>query len=51
MLTRARELAREAQQDLLAPLSEEERGQLHDLLLRLALATREVGAPAQPRRR
>jgi DNA-binding MarR family transcriptional regulator len=42
MLARGRELAAGAQEDLLAPLSEEERAQLHELLLRLALATREV---------
>jgi DNA-binding MarR family transcriptional regulator len=54
-LTRGRELARLAQDDLLAPLNGEEREQLHGLLLRLALATKEVrpgngrdpgGAPA-----
>jgi DNA-binding MarR family transcriptional regulator len=37
MLTRGRELAMQAQADLLEPLSQEERDQLHDLLLRLAL--------------
>jgi DNA-binding MarR family transcriptional regulator len=36
-LARGRELAMGAQADLLAPLSEEEREQLHELLLRLAL--------------
>jgi DNA-binding MarR family transcriptional regulator len=41
-LTRGRELARQAQEDLLAPLSAEEREQLHELLLRLALATSDV---------
>jgi DNA-binding MarR family transcriptional regulator len=40
ILTRGRELARSAQEELLAPLNEEERQQLHSLLLRLALATR-----------
>lgn len=39
-LTQGRELARSAQEELLAPLNEEERKQLHSLLLRLALATR-----------
>jgi DNA-binding MarR family transcriptional regulator len=42
-LVRGRQLARGAQNDLLAPLSADERKQLHELLLRLALATREVG--------
>lgn len=37
-LARGRELARTAQEELLAPLNEEERAQLHSLLLRLALA-------------
>lgn len=41
-LTRGRELARLAQEDLLAPLNAEEREQLHELLLRLALATSHV---------
>ena len=41
-LTRGRELARRAQDELLAPLNEEEREQLHGLLLRLALASRDV---------
>jgi DNA-binding MarR family transcriptional regulator len=36
-LARGRELAKQAQSDLLAPLSPEEREQLHALLLRLAL--------------
>jgi DNA-binding MarR family transcriptional regulator len=43
-LARGRQLARGAQDDLLAPLSPAERRQLHELLLRLALATRDVGA-------
>jgi DNA-binding MarR family transcriptional regulator len=42
-----RQLARQAQADLLAPLTERERRQLHDLLLRLALgAVPEPAAPA-----
>lgn len=38
-LARGRQLARQAQEDLLTPLSADERTQLHDLLLRLAMAT------------
>jgi DNA-binding MarR family transcriptional regulator len=41
-LARGRELARSAQEDLLAPLNQEERRQLHDLLLRLTLASRDT---------
>jgi DNA-binding MarR family transcriptional regulator len=37
-LTTGRQLARGAQEDLLAPLSREERKLLHELLLKLALA-------------
>lgn len=44
-LARGRELARAAQEDLLAPLNADERKQLHELLLRLALATSGVGRP------
>ena len=44
-LTRDRELSREAQDELLAPLSEEERAQLRELLLKLALASGELTSP------
>jgi DNA-binding MarR family transcriptional regulator len=44
-LTRGRELARSAQEELLAPLNPEERQHLHDMLVRLAEATRHVGKP------
>jgi DNA-binding MarR family transcriptional regulator len=40
-LKRGRALAREAQEELLAPLSRREREQLHELLLRLAMASRD----------
>jgi DNA-binding MarR family transcriptional regulator len=44
-LTRGRELARSAQEELLSPLTDDERAQLHDMLLRLAEATRHIGKP------
>jgi DNA-binding MarR family transcriptional regulator len=45
-LARGRRIARQAQEELLAPLNEEEREQLRSLLLRLAVASSEVGKPA-----
>lgn len=44
-LARGRALAREAQEELLAPLSADERGQLHELLLRMAMAAGRVDDP------
>ncbi len=44
-LERGRKLSKEAQEELLGPLSQPERAQLHDFLLRLATA---VGDGAQP---
>jgi len=44
-LARGRELAKQAQADLLAPLDADERAQLHELLLRLALHTSDVRKP------
>jgi DNA-binding MarR family transcriptional regulator len=42
VLTDGRQLARAAQEELLAPLTGEERAQLHELLLRLSNSTSEV---------
>jgi DNA-binding MarR family transcriptional regulator len=44
-LARGRRIARQAQEDLLAPLNEEEREQLRSLLLRLAVANSGAGKP------
>ena len=44
-LARGRELSREAQDELLAPLSEDERAQLRELLLKLAVASGELTSP------
>ena len=46
-LRRGRRLAKEAQDELLAPLSGAERDQLHELLLRLAASAQSVDAPAR----
>jgi DNA-binding MarR family transcriptional regulator len=45
-LARGRKLAEEAQNELLAPLSAEDRVQLHDLLLRIAVAANAVAPGA-----
>lgn len=46
-LIRGRQLARKAQEDLLAPLSSDERKQLHELLLRLVIATKPKGVATE----
>lgn len=43
-LTAARQLARGAHDDLLGPLNEDERSQLHELLLRLAVSAQQADA-------
>lgn len=43
-LKQGRALAREAQDELLGPLTQDERKQLHELLLRVALGLREEGS-------
>lgn len=45
-LERGRRLARQAQDELLSPLTAEERDVLHDLLLRVARAAGQAGPPA-----
>ena len=45
ILTSGRALAREAQEELLAPLTDEERAVLRELLLKLAIASGELTAP------
>jgi DNA-binding MarR family transcriptional regulator len=45
-LARGRRIARQAQEELLAPLNEEEREQLRSLLLRLAVAHSHAGTAA-----
>jgi DNA-binding MarR family transcriptional regulator len=47
-LRRGRVLAREAQNELLSPLDEDERGLLHDMLLRIAQAASEVSDASRP---
>ena len=45
-LARGRELAKQAQDDLLEPLNDDERAQLHELLLRVALHAHVVSVPS-----
>lgn len=47
-LAQGRKLARQSQQELLAPLSEPERAVLHDLLFRLAAQGAELAKPPTP---
>jgi DNA-binding MarR family transcriptional regulator len=50
VLARGRRVAREAQQELFAPLSDEERKSLHELLMRLATASTPPGEARRGRR-
>jgi DNA-binding MarR family transcriptional regulator len=49
-LSRGRRIAREAQDELLAPLDPEERKQFHEMLVRIARAAEDDHQPQSPRR-
>ena len=49
-LKQGRKVARRAQEELLAPLSPQERRQLHELLLRLARGRPQASAATSPER-